>query len=114
MLRTISTDELNRLVQKGGSFVIVNVLERSSFENEHICGSINIPGGDIEKEAPKLINKSEQVIVHCSGPMCTASESAGEKLSSMGYKNVRRFEGGIEEWKKAGHCLEGKAVKKAA
>lgn len=114
MLRTISTDELNRLVNKGGNFVIVNVLDRSEFESEHICGSVNIPLDDIEKEAPKFVSKNEQVIVHCSGTMCTASESAGNKLISMGYKNVRRYKGGIEEWKKAGHCLEGKAVKKAA
>jgi hypothetical protein len=27
----------------------------------------------------------------------------------MGYTDVIRYKGGIEEWKKAGNCLEGKA-----
>jgi rhodanese-related sulfurtransferase len=28
----------------------------------------------------------------------------------MGYKNVRRYAGGIEDWKEAGYPLEGSFV----
>lgn len=114
MLRTIERDELKRLMDSGNALALVNVLDKSDFENEHICGSINIPVDEIEKEATKLIHKGEVVIVHCAGTMCTASEMAAEKLEKLGYKNVRRFVGGIEEWKKAGYCLEGSAYRKAA
>jgi rhodanese-related sulfurtransferase len=31
---------------------------------------------------------------------------AAEKLQTLGYTNVRAYEGGIEEWKRAGHTVE--------
>jgi rhodanese-related sulfurtransferase len=31
---------------------------------------------------------------------------AGEKLINLGYSNVRAYEGGIKEWKSAGHKIE--------
>lgn len=114
MLRNISTEELKGMMDSGQSFVIVNVLDNASYENEHICGSINIPVQEIEKDGPRLLNRDETVVVHCSGPACTASITAGTKLETIGYKDIRVFRGGIEEWKKAGHCLEGMAYKEAA
>src|SRR3990172_665007 len=114
MFGTIDRTELKRLLDTGGPCVLVNVLDRDSFNEEHICGSINIPVEDIETRAPGFIGKDEQVIVHCANTMCTASAVAAEKLGTMGYRNVKRFTGGIEEWKNAGYCLEGKALKKAA
>ncbi len=114
MIRNIGTEELKGMMDSGVSFVLVNVLESSSFENEHICGSISMPVQEISQEAPGLLNRDETVIVHCSGPACAASLSAAEKLETLGYKDIRRFEGGIEEWKKAGYCLEGTVYKEAA
>jgi 3-mercaptopyruvate sulfurtransferase SseA len=31
-------------------------------------------------------------------------------LTRMGYKNIRRYAGGIEEWEEAGYPLEGSFV----
>jgi rhodanese-related sulfurtransferase len=31
-------------------------------------------------------------------------------LTNMGYKNVKRYAGGIEDWQKAGYTLEGNVV----
>ncbi|MBI5493008.1 MAG: hypothetical protein HY893_08755 [Deltaproteobacteria bacterium] len=114
MIRNISTEELKGMMDSGQSFVLVNVLDGSSYEKEHICGSINIPVQEIAIEGPGLLNRGETVILHCSGPGCTASLSAATKLEAIGYRDIRVFEGGIEEWKKAGYCLEGEAYKEAA
>jgi rhodanese-related sulfurtransferase len=51
------------------------------------------------------------MVVHCSGPACTASEIAANKLGSLGFSDIWRFKGGIEDWKAAGYCLEGMAYK---
>ncbi|HLC19260.1 MAG TPA: rhodanese-like domain-containing protein [Thermodesulfobacteriota bacterium] len=114
MMLTINSKEIMRLMETGALFTVVNVLEKESYDLEHICGSINIPVEEMETEAPGLIGTDERVIVHCSGPKCTASEVACTKLEGMGYRNVERFTGGIEEWKKAGYCIEGKEARKAA
>lgn len=114
MIRNIKTEELKKMIDSGESFVIVNVLDAEDYDLEHICGSINIPVAKVSEEAPKVINKFEKVIVHCSGPSCKASAAAAEKLDKLGYSDVMRYEGGIEEWKAAGYCLEGEAYKEAA
>lgn len=113
MFTTINLRELKNLMDYEEPFVLVNVLDKESFENERICGSINIPLTGIQ-DAIHRIKRDETVVVHCSGPECTASEAAAEELVKLGFKDVRRFQGGLKEWKFAGLCLEGKLHEKAA
>lgn len=114
MVRVIECNELKDMMDSGESFVLVNVLDPSDFENEHICGSINIPVSTIGKDAVNILNKDDTIILHCSGYSCTASGIAADKLDSLGFSDVWMFEGGIEEWKKSGYCLEGMAYKEQA
>lgn len=51
-------------------------------------GSIHIPAGDLEREAPKqLPNKNQSILVYCNTGQ--RSRKAAEKLRSMGYTDVR-------------------------
>ena len=93
----------------GEDFVLVNVLDRKVYEFEHIPGSINIPFLEVESAAPLFLRKRKTIIVYCIGPMCTASGTIAAKLVEMGYPDVIRYTGGMEEWKEAGHPLEGTA-----
>lgn len=116
MYPRVSAKEIKVLLDRGEEFSLINVLDEGNFEYEHICGSINIPIKYIESEAPKLIAKNDLVIIYSTGPNCTASAVGADKLKTIGFENVMRYEGGIEEWKKTGFCLEGKGhgTKKAA
>lgn len=111
MVRDINRDELKEMMDGGESFVLINVLDPQDFENEHICGSINLPSATIARDAVEVLNRNDTVIVHCSGPACTASRIAAEKLDSLGFGDVWRYAGGIEDWKAAGYCMEGMAYK---
>lgn len=113
MVREIDREELKGMMDSGESFVLINVLDSDAFEDEHICGSINIPMNQI-KDADKLISKDETVVVHCTGPACTASATASDILNKIGFQDVRRFKGGIEKWKEARYCLEGNMYKEKA
>ncbi|MBI5888319.1 MAG: rhodanese-like domain-containing protein [Deltaproteobacteria bacterium] len=114
MLKTITSKQLKKLMDSITDVTVVNVLGRAAFEQGHIHGSINIPVDEIETEALKLLDRDETIVVHCTNDACSASETAGEKLQKMGFKDVRRFKGGIEEWKQSGFSLEGQAYRKAA
>lgn len=105
MLKTINSNELKGLLDAGADVSIVSVLDREAFEQGHISGSINIPFNEMETLAMKLLDKDASIVVHCASSACSASETAGEKLRQMGCKNVTRFKGGIEEWKKSGFSL---------
>lgn len=113
MFKTINAKELKGMMDSGEEFVLVNVLDKGSFENERICGSINIPVAEIQ-DAIQRIKRNETVVVHCSGMECKASEFAAKELEKLRFRDVRRFEGGLDEWKKAGLCLEGRLYEKAA
>jgi phage shock protein E len=50
-------------------------------------GSIHIPAGDLERQAPsKLPNKNASILVYCNTGQ--RSRFAAEKLQAMGYTNV--------------------------
>jgi rhodanese-related sulfurtransferase len=35
---------------------------------------------------------------------------AAQKLTDLGFTNVRAYEGGLEDWKNAGHSIETAAA----
>lgn len=111
MVRDLTREDLKEMMDKGESFVLVNVLDPEDFEYEHLCGSINIPAPTIGRDAPGILNKDDTIVLYCSGPRCVASAIAADKLDSLGYSDIWRYEGGIKEWKEAGYCIEGLAYK---
>lgn len=112
MSRVITTRELKRMMDTDERFVLVNVLDYGAYEQEHICGSINIPLGDIEKDAREILDKGEQVVVYGSEPGSVVTSQAAEKLASLGYRDVARYEGGMLEWTVKGLCTEGAVIER--
>jgi 3-mercaptopyruvate sulfurtransferase SseA len=45
-----------------------------------------------------------------SNKSCIASIIGYQLLTRLGYKNVRRYAGGIEEWQEAGYPIDGSFV----
>lgn len=91
-------------------YALVNVLGHETFEAEHIPHSINIPNGR-EDEFEKRFSKEKEIIVYCASPECDASPKVAKELEHRGFRNVRDFEGGMSEWKKAsGNISRGTAA----
>jgi len=110
MSMIINTRELKRMMDTDERFVLVNVLENGTYEEEHICGSINIPLGDIEREAAEIIDKGEKVIVYGTGPGSETPVKAARKFTELGYRDVILYEGGMSEWTTEGLCTEGAVI----
>ena len=90
--------------------VLVNALARQGFEEGRIPGSINIPTSDALRIAPDLLAHDQRIVVYCSSRSCTASPTLAQKLVDLGYSAVTDFEGGLEEWERAGLPTEGGRV----
>jgi len=60
-----------------------------------------VPLDQVGRES-KGIPKNAEIITYCAGPSCPMSIQAAEKLAQLGFTNVKAYEGGLEEWKKAG------------
>lgn len=84
-----------------------NVLTDDYFTGEMIPGSRRVPLDQIGREVSGSgMSQDTPVVVYCSGEGCPQSAAAGEKLASLGFTNVRVFEGGLDAWKAAGRGLE--------
>jgi len=104
-VKTISRDQL---AAKLGSpdTVIVNVLAEPAYQKIRIKGSISIPRYDLESGRWKELDRSKEIVVHCSSYECEASRITAEFLEGKGF-DVRAYEGGIKEWAEAGLPTEG-------
>ena len=98
---TITTEELKQLKDSGKPFKLVDVLSIEHFQDEHIQGAVNLPLSDIASEAMNRFEMEDEIIVYCKDEECSASPKAAEKLLSIGFQNVKDYEGGLESWKEA-------------
>ena len=53
------------------------------------------------------LRPDEEIVVYCSNEDCLASHAAYYSLLDHGYKNVRRYSGGLIDWEEGGLPLEG-------
>jgi rhodanese-related sulfurtransferase len=105
-MKTISKDELAAKLGTPG-VVLVNVLAPEAYDKIHIKGSISIPRNELEGGRWKELDKSNEIITHCSSYTCDASRNTAVFLEKQGY-NVRAYEGGLREWAEAKLPTEGK------
>ena len=90
--------------------VLVNALAREAFDEQRIPGSISIPAADALRIAPDVLAKEQPVVVYCSSRSCSASPTLAQKLVDIGFADVTDFEGGIDEWERAGYPLQDSRV----
>jgi rhodanese-related sulfurtransferase len=105
MVDTVSKDELKQKIAEG-SVVVVNVLSKDSYDQEHIKGSISIPIEELEKDGWKKLDKNKQIVTYCASYTCPASKRGAEFLKGKSF-NVSAYEGGIKEWSESGYQTEG-------
>jgi rhodanese-related sulfurtransferase len=77
------------------SIQFIDVRERDEFSSGHIPGVKNIPLSEISERANEIDPQKEVVCICRSG---NRSEKACEYLSSLGYKNLVNYKGGMLEW----------------
>lgn len=110
-IQTISTENLEQRLQKGGELQFWNVLTDDYFKGEMIPGSRRVPLDKIGREVHDAkLSKGSEIVVYCAGPKCPQSAMAAQKLTDLGFTNVRAYEGGLEDWKNAGHSIETAAA----
>ena len=103
-IRTISRQELKAKLDGGDDFRLVMTLHEFAFRAARIPGSEHYP---TVAEAFAALDPDDEIVVHCSDEACVASRLAYKSLVEHGYRNVRRYAGGLSDWDAAGLPLEG-------
>lgn len=116
----ITTAELKALIDQKADMVIVDTMPyEASYKKGHVPGAVQflfpIPDmntwdsketdGKSEQDYEKLLgpDKDKLIVVYCGFVKCTRSHNGAVWARKLGYKNVKRYSGGIFAWKGAGH-----------
>jgi len=82
-------------------------LTRWAYDVKHIPGSLHF---DTPDELYAAVRSDDDVIVYCTKIDCHSSVALYRDLVARGYRNVRRYEGGMLDWEDAGLPLEGRSA----
>jgi rhodanese-related sulfurtransferase len=106
-MNIIDRKELKAKLDRGDDFKLVMTLSPWAFEAQHIPGSINITNMN---DAQRYLEPEDEIVVYCSNEQCIASQVAYKILEGRGYKNIRRYAGGLVDWEEAGYPLDGSGL----
>jgi rhodanese-related sulfurtransferase len=103
-IQTIDREELKAKLDRGDDFRLIMALNRWAFDAKHIPGSIHF---DTPDELYAAVRPDDEVVVYCSHVDCLSSVALYRDLVRRGYRNVRRYSGGLLDWEDAGLALDG-------
>ncbi|HWC17545.1 MAG TPA: rhodanese-like domain-containing protein [Terriglobales bacterium] len=89
---------------------IVDARSPEDFAKSHLPGAVNIPAGRAAELAPQLLpDKNALIVTYCVNFTWKLSEQLARELIAIGYKKIRNYQEGRQDWMKAGLPLEGTA-----
>lgn len=98
-VREISASEAQAAQAEGA--VLIDVREKSDFEQQHLPGAIPLSKGVIEmKIEERFPDPTTPVICYCGGG--NRSALVADNLQKMGYQNVCSMKGGFKSWVESG------------
>ena len=106
-IRTIDRDELRAKLERGEDLKLVMALSRWAYDAKHIPGSLHFETVD---DLSAAVDPEDDVVVYCSHAACQSSVRLYHDLVRRGFRNVRRYAGGLLDWEDAGMPLDGTSV----
>ena len=102
-MHKIDRDDLKAWMERqDDDFVLVETAGRAEYDQGHLPGAVNLPPEDahFEETAARLLpDRDKSIVVYCASVDCTTSEKAGQRLESLGYRQVYNYEGGKRDWR---------------
>jgi rhodanese-related sulfurtransferase len=102
MVRTITRNELEPLIA-ARVVTVVDALGGDYYAQQHLPGAVELVEADVDARAAMVLpDKDASIVVYCSNPACPNSGQVAGRLTALGYRNVRKYREGIEDWTAAG------------
>lgn len=110
VISEITRQELQSKLTSHAPIVLLEALPAAYYHQGHLPGARHLPHDQVRTLAGTVVpEKDAEVVVYCASPTCQNSHLAAGVLSRLGYRNVRVFRGGKQEWQEAGLSLEVEA-----
>ena len=102
MTALITRDELKTAID-AGTVTVIDALGGEYHAKQHLPGALALIRDDVDTQAPALLpDLNAAIVTYCSNPACPNSGQVADRLTALGYTNVRKFREGIEDWTGAG------------
>ena len=103
----VSPEEAESLFVAGKA-LFVDARSEFDFRLGHIRGAVNLPLKSAVAEAELLrgVSKDRLIITYCDGQNCNSSIDLAARLYARGFRTVKIFFGGWEEWQARGLPVE--------
>ncbi|MFD0075478.1 rhodanese-like domain-containing protein [Streptomyces sp. NPDC127166] len=106
MTALITREDLEAAI-KAETVTVVDALGGEYYAQQHLPGALALVLADVDAQAPTLLPDLDAAIVtYCSNPACPNSGQVADRLTALGYTNVRKYREGIQDWVEAGLPVE--------
>jgi rhodanese-related sulfurtransferase len=106
MTTTITRAEVQAGIE-AGTLVLVDALPASYYDRQHLPGAVNLVADEVATRAPALLpDKDAAIVTYCSNRACPNSGQVAARLEGLGYRQVRKYAEGIQDWVEAGLPVE--------
>jgi rhodanese-related sulfurtransferase len=102
-MNLITREELRRKLQRGDQLQLVMALPVHAYRAKRIPGTRHF---ETFGEALEALDPGEEIVLYCATVYCPASIYAYALLERSGFRRVRRYAGGIDDWESAGYPVE--------
>ncbi len=92
---TLKASDLQKMLNSGEKFSLVDIREASDYKRGHINAAINIPMSKFEENYTQLKPDSKVVLICYTGH---TSQAAAQFLLKKGFTKVSSVEGGMDRW----------------
>jgi len=96
-LKSISPDDLHRLVLNPQRVSVIDVNSRQSWLKARVPGARNLDSAGY-KDTDLPADKNDVLVFYCSNPMCMKAPNAARRAKKLGYGNVHVMSAGISGW----------------
>lgn len=96
-----------------GQEIFVDARSLEQYREGHIPGAVSLDARRFDERVSSflaLVPLEAPLVVYCDGEGCGSSREVAELLKEAGYRNIRLFRGGWEEWARSGYPREIEAV----
>ena len=102
MTALISRDELKASID-AGTVTVVDALGGDYYASQHLPGAVALAPGQVDALASSVLpDRDATIVTYCTGPSCPNSGQVADRLTALGYANVRKYREGIDDWTRAG------------
>ena len=102
MTALISRDDLKAGID-AGAVTVVDALGGEYYAKQHLPGAVALAPGQVDALASSVLpDRDAAIVTYCTGPTCPNSGQVADRLTALGYANVRKYREGIDDWTSAG------------